>query len=72
VQYGMQTFDQAIMKLYKQGMISFEEAMNSASNPDDFDLRLRGIMGAADRWGEEHAAGQPPADTPKQQGFSKY
>lgn len=52
VQYGMQTFDQAIMKLYKQGMISFEEAMANASNPDDFDLRLKGITGAADRWGE--------------------
>ncbi len=52
VQYGMQTFDQSIMKLYKQGMISFEEAMANATNPDDFDLRLKGITGAADRWGE--------------------
>jgi len=41
VQYGMQTFDQAIMGLYKQGMISFEEAMANATNPDDFDLRRR-------------------------------
>ena len=55
VQYGMQTFDQSIMKLYKQGLISFEEAMNSASNPDDFDLRLKGITGSADRWKEEEA-----------------
>ncbi|MBD3403338.1 PilT/PilU family type 4a pilus ATPase [candidate division GN15 bacterium] len=54
VQYGMQTFDQAIMKLYKQGMISFEEAMANATNPDDFDLRLKGITGAADRWGEKN------------------
>lgn len=53
VQYGMQTFDQAIMKLYKQGMIGFEEAMSYATNPDDFDLRLKGITGAADRWDEE-------------------
>ena len=52
VQYGMQTFDQSIMKLYKQGMLSFEEAMSQATNPDDFDLRLRGITGAADRWDE--------------------
>jgi twitching motility protein PilT len=57
VQYGMQTFDQAIMKLYKQGMISFEEAMANASNPDDFDLRLKGITGAADRWGENGGDG---------------
>jgi twitching motility protein PilT len=53
VQYGMQTFDQSIMKLHKQGMISFEEAMASATNPDDLDLRLKGITGAADRWTDE-------------------
>ncbi len=49
-QYGMVTFDQSIMRLYKTGMISFEEAMNQCSNPDDFDLRVKGIRGAADRW----------------------
>ncbi len=54
VQYGMQTFDQSIMKLYKQGMISFEEAMTQASNPDDFDLRLKGITGSSDRWADGH------------------
>jgi twitching motility protein PilT len=52
-QYGMQTFDQSIMDLYKEGLISFEEAMNQATNPDDFDLRLRGITGTADRWDEK-------------------
>ncbi len=49
-QYGMVSFDQSIMRLYKSGMISFEEAMNQCSNPDDFDLRVKGIAGAADRW----------------------
>jgi len=53
VQYGMQTFDQSIMSIYKQGLISFEEAIHHASNPDDFDLRLKGITGSADRWKEE-------------------
>jgi len=24
--------------------------MTSASNPDDFDLRVKGIVGASDRW----------------------
>ena len=52
-QYGMQTFDQAIMKLYKQGNISLEEAMKNASNPDDFDMRVKGIVGASDRWGKD-------------------
>ncbi|MFH2037044.1 MAG: PilT/PilU family type 4a pilus ATPase [Candidatus Zixiibacteriota bacterium] len=49
-QYGMMSFDQSIMRLYRSGMISFEEAMNQCSNPDDFDLRIKGITGAADRW----------------------
>lgn len=71
-QYGMQTFDQAIMKLYKAGMISFDEAMNQASNPDDFDLRLRGITGAADRWEDnpDAVAPKPKKDAPK--GFQKF
>jgi len=47
-QYGMQTFDQSIMKFHRQGIISYEEAMNYATNPDDFDLRVRGITGASD------------------------
>lgn len=70
-QYGMQTFDQSIMKLYKSGMISFEEAMSQASNPDDFDLRLRGITGAADRWEDnpDTVTAKPKRDIPK--GFQK-
>jgi len=49
VQYGMQSFDQSIMRLYRQGLITYEEAMHHATNPDDFDLRVRGITGASDR-----------------------
>jgi twitching motility protein PilT len=71
VQYGMQTFDQAIMKLHKQGLISFEEAIAHASNPDDFDLRLKGIQGAADRWDEEESPKQkgPEIYSPQKKGF---
>ena len=49
-QYGMQSFDQSIMKLYKQGLINLDEAMKNASNRDDFDMRVKGIVGASDRW----------------------
>jgi len=77
VQYGMQTFDQSIMNLYKQGIISFEEAMANATNPDDLDLRLKGIVGAADRWDEEssNSTSAPSTDGPPREmgnGFSKY
>ncbi len=71
-QYGMQTFDQSIMKLYKQGLISFEEAMNSASNPDDFDLRLKGITGSADRWKDEEGAPSQDPGAPGKLDMSKY
>jgi twitching motility protein PilT len=53
VQYGMQSFDQSMMNLYKNGMISYEEALVQATNADDFELRIKGIVGAADRgWHE--------------------
>lgn len=49
--YGMQTFDQSLMSLYREGMISFEEAMHQATNPADFELRLKGITSTSDgRW----------------------
>lgn len=35
-QYGMQTFDQHLMKLFKKGIISMEDAMAAASSADDF------------------------------------
>src|SRR5437870_1886945 len=39
-QYGMQTFDQSLFDLYQAGLITYEEALLNASNPDDFKLRL--------------------------------
>jgi twitching motility protein PilT len=48
-QYGSQTFDQAIFKLYKDDQIDYATAMNAASNPNDFDLKVRGIESASDR-----------------------
>ncbi|MCK4386297.1 MAG: type IV pilus twitching motility protein PilT [candidate division Zixibacteria bacterium] len=53
IQYGMQSFDQSIMDIYKNGMISYEEALLQATNPSDFELRVKGITGASDRgWHE--------------------
>jgi twitching motility protein PilT len=36
--YGMQTFDQALLKLYDEGKISMEEALKAATHPHDFKL----------------------------------
>jgi twitching motility protein PilT len=49
--YGMQTFDQSLMALWKENLITFEEAMAQATNPDDFALKARGISSTSDaRW----------------------
>jgi len=49
--YGMQTFDQSLMALYRGSLITYEEAMAQASNPDDFALKVRGIASTSDsRW----------------------
>ncbi len=47
-QYGMQTFDQSIYGLYKKDLITMEEALRRASNPDEFKLKLQGIESTAD------------------------
>lgn len=49
MQYHSQTFDQALLKLYQDEEITYEVAMKAATNPDDFDLKVRGISGSSDR-----------------------
>jgi twitching motility protein PilT len=48
-QYGMQTFDQSIFKLYKDGLIAYDDAIQAVTNPDEFKLRLVGIEATAER-----------------------
>ena len=47
-QYGMQTFDQSIYQLFRKDLISMEEALRRASNPDEFKLKLAGIESTAE------------------------
>jgi twitching motility protein PilT len=44
--YGTQTFDQSLYRHYKANLISYEEALKYASNPDDFALRVSGVVSA--------------------------
>ncbi len=39
--YGMQTFDQALISLFRSGMVDIEEARAAADMPHDFDLALQ-------------------------------
>src|SRR6266567_1621891 len=61
VSYGMQTFDQSLMFLLKSNLITYEEALRQATNPDDFALRVSGISGTSDsKWdGFEAKPGEP-------------
>jgi twitching motility protein PilT len=52
-QYGMQTFDQSLFDLFSRNLISLEEALTRASNPDDLQLRIQGVRSAADAAREE-------------------
>jgi twitching motility protein PilT len=40
-QYGMQTFDQHLAELLTAGTVAFETAMAAATNPSDFELKMR-------------------------------
>ena len=55
-QYGMQTFDQSIYMLYRNGLITLEEALRRASNPDEFKLKIQGIQSTSDVSREEMEA----------------
>ena len=56
--YGMQTFDQSLMSLVKQGLVTYEEAHRQATNPDDFALRFSGISATSDsKWDNFEANG---------------
>jgi len=40
-QYGMQTFDQHLMDLVSDGLVTYETAVTASSNPADFELQMR-------------------------------
>jgi twitching motility protein PilT len=65
IHYHMQTFDQSLFSLYKSGLITYEEALKRASNPDDFVLRVKGIQSTSDLSIEEQLAYQPEKPSKK-------
>ncbi len=71
--YGMQTFDQSLLGLYKKGIITYEEAQLHASNADDFALKVKGIQSTSDLTLEEDerrrtGAPKPGAAAPQKPG----
>jgi twitching motility protein PilT len=75
--YGMQSFDQSLMSLLKRGLISYEEALRQSTNPDDFALRVKGVMSGGDTsWDDFEKVSQTKddsrADRATPQGIRKY
>ncbi|HEY3039387.1 MAG TPA: type IV pilus twitching motility protein PilT [Pyrinomonadaceae bacterium] len=63
-QYGMQTFDQSLFQLVQSGLISMAEALHNATNPDEFKMRVSGILSAEQAINTMRpiaVAGAPPA-----------
>ena len=51
--YGMQSFDQSLMRWYQDGVISYEDAVFHATHPSEFALRVSGVSAASDRTFED-------------------
>ena len=47
--YGMQTFDQSILGTLDQDLITYETAMENATNPHDVEMAVHGINSSASR-----------------------
>jgi twitching motility protein PilT len=70
--YGMQTFDQSLMSLVKQKLVTYDEALKHVSNPDDFALRFRGIGSTSDgTWDDFEGDAEPEATLEKPEPAAK-
>jgi twitching motility protein PilT len=57
--YGMQSFDQSLVQLVREGLVEEAEARRTATNPHDFDLRLRGVLDRGSALPADDIAGLP-------------
>jgi len=62
-QYQMQTFDQSLFRLLQLRLITLEEAIHNTTNPDEFKMRVSGILSteqAIDDEGNSHSGAVEP------------
>lgn len=68
--YGMQSFDQSLMSLLSQSLITYDEALRHCTNPDDFALRVKGIMATSDTtWDEFEVADKDKEKEKEEKGW---
>jgi twitching motility protein PilT len=69
-QYGMQTFDQHLSDLVQSGEVTFDTAMAAATNPSDFELKMRMFRRVASASPKPAPAPEPvPAAAPAGSGL---
>jgi twitching motility protein PilT len=69
-QYGMQTFDQSVMQLLRDDLISEEEALKNCNNPNELALKLKGISATSDRlWQPVSSGDDGDGSTPARPGL---
>ena len=79
-QYGMQSFDQALLDLFQEGAISYEEALLHCTRPADFALKVKGIQSTGDavksreheKQAEEKLFKEGKPNRPESTAFTKY
>ena len=49
ITYGMQSFDQSLMRWFQDGVITYDEAVFNATHPSEFALRVSGVSATSDR-----------------------
>ena len=54
----MQTFDQSLLQLHREELITYETARDAATNPDDFDLKVKGILSTGEMTWETASVGR--------------
>ncbi len=56
--YGMQSFDQSLMRWYQDGIITYDEAVFHSTHPGEFALRVSGVSGTSDRTFSDMGGGE--------------
>ncbi len=57
-EYGMQTFDQSVFQLLRDGLITEQEGLKNCNKPNELLLKLKGIEAASDRSWQALEAGR--------------
>ena len=64
--HSMQTFDQALMKLYQDGVVTLDDALRASSKPHELTLRLKGIQATSDQsWKQFENTAEDPVTSDK-------